>query len=249
MGQAVPPASPLAKEESFQTLYRIGAIAAFATVAITVVQIAAGILWPPPDFAPTATAAANILQIARAEPVLTFVKLDGFMVFDYLLLIVVYLALFAALKRSGRSLMTLGTALALVAITMYITVNPAATVLVLAGHYAPSAGDATAAGIIPATQAVLAEFQGTAFLVHYIIMGIAGILVSYVMFRGHVFSRATAIAGMAQGAMMLVPVTFGMMGLLFALGSLVPFIVWFVLVGLRLSQMASGGDKQALSPI
>lgn len=249
MRQPMRSPSPLAKEDPFQTLYRMGAIAAFATVAITVLQIAAGILWPPPDFAPTVTAAADILEIARAEPALTFVKLDGLMVFDYLLLIVVYLALFAALKRSGRSLMILGTVLALVAITMYITVNPAATVLVLAGHYAPSAGDATAAGIIPATQAVLAEFQGTAFLVHYIIMGIAGMLVSYVMFRGDVFSRATAIAGMMQGAMMLVPVTFGMIGLLFALGSLIPFMVWFVLVGLRLLRMASNGDEPAPSSI
>ena len=237
MTQTVRSADSSAQPATFATLYRIGAIAALVTVAITVVQIVAGILWPPPDFAPTAAAATNILEMAQAHPTLTFVKLDGLMVLDYLLLLVVYVALYAALRRFDPSLMALGTALALAAITLYLAVNPAATMLVLAGQYA--ATDATASGVVPAAQAVLANFQGTAFLVHYIVMGIAGMLVSLVMLRSAVFSRATAIAGIAQGAMMLVPVTFGMVGLLFALGSLVPFIVWFVLVARRLHRLAA----------
>ncbi|MHB8051161.1 MAG: hypothetical protein ACYDHQ_08085, partial [Coriobacteriia bacterium] len=77
-----------------------------------------------------------------------------------------------------------------------------------------------------------------AFIVHYLVMGIAGILVSIAMLRGTIFSRATGIAGVAQGAMMLVPVTFGMIGLIFAVGSLIPFIVWFILVARRLARMA-----------
>ena len=228
-----------ALDESFKPLYRAGAVAAFATVAITVFQIVAGILWPPPDFAPTASAATRILEMAHADPVLTFLKLDGLMVLDYLLLIVVYLALYAALKRTSPSLMLPGTALALVAITLYLGTNPAVTMLVLAGQYATAGSDAAASGIVPAAQAVLVNFQGTAFLVHYVVMGIAGMLVASAMLRGGVFSRATGIAGLLQGAMMLVPVTFGMVGLIFALGSLVPFIVWFILVGKRLWRLAA----------
>jgi hypothetical protein len=239
-------AESLAPDAAFSTLYRIGAVAAFATVAVTVFQIVAGIIWPPPDFTPTAASAVRILEMSQTDPILTFVKLDGLMLIDYLLLVVVYLAMFAALKRSNPSLMLLGTVLALVAITMYFTVNPAATMLVLAAAYAPSVADASAAGVVPAAQTVLANFQGTAFLVHYIVMGIAGMLVSLVMLRGEVFSRPTAVAGLLQGAMMLVPVTFGMVGLLFALGSLIPFIVWFVLVGMRLLQMSADRVWHAL---
>lgn len=187
--------------------------------------------------------------MAQSDPILTFVKLDGLMVVDYLLLILVYLALFVALKRSDPSLVLTGTALALVAITLYLTVNPAATMLVLAGAYAPSPADASAAGVVPAAQAVLAGFQGTAFLVHYVVMGVAGMLVSLAMLRGDVFSKPTAAAGIVQGAMMLVPVTFGTVGLLFALGSLIPFIVWFVLLGMRLLRMSAAGDRERPSPI
>jgi len=166
---------------SYDLLYRIAAIAALTTVAVTVAQIVLGVLWPPPDFSPTAAAASDILAMAAANPVLTFLRLDGLMVFDYLLLIVVFLALYAALEKHDPSLMRLGTALALIAITLYLSVYPAATLLVLA--FRLSAPGADPAGIVPAAQALLAAFQGTAFLVHYIVMGIAGMLVGLVVLR------------------------------------------------------------------
>lgn len=227
--------------ETFSLLYRIAAFAALATVVVTIVQIILGLLWPPPNFTPTAAAAVHILTMAQANPVLTFLRLDGLMVLDYLLLVVVYLALYAALKRSNPSLMLLGTALALIAITLYLATTPAATMLVLAGKY--SASGAAGFGIVAAAQAVLVNSQGTAFLVHYIVMGIAGMLVLLAMLRTDVFSRTTALVGLTQGAMMLVPVTFGTVGLLFALGSLVPFIIWFVLIALRLFRMSAGDNN------
>lgn len=239
--------SSVSPGETFSLLYRIAAFSALATVMVTIVQIVFGVLWPPPDFTPTAAAAINILTMAQTNPVLTFLKLDGLMILDYLLIVVVYLALYAALKPRSPSLMLLGTALALIAITLYLTTNPAATMLVLAGKYAASG--ATGSGIVPAAQAVLVDFQGTAFLVHYIVMGIAGMLVALAMLRTDMFSRTTALAGLTQGAMMLVPVTFGTIGLLFALGSLVPFILWFVLIALRLFRVSADDEHIAAPPI
>jgi hypothetical protein len=96
-----------------------------------------------------------------------------------------------------------------------------------------------AAGTVAAGQAILATFQGSGFIVHYLLMGIAGILISVAMLRSGAFSRMTAVAGMLQGAMMLVPSTFGPVGLIFALASLAPFVVWFVFIGLRLLNLAS----------
>jgi hypothetical protein len=224
---------------SFRLLFRLGAFAAAATVAVTVIQIALGILWPPPDFAPTAAATTAILEMAQADPLLTFLKLDGLMILDYVLLVVVFLALCAALYRQNPSLILLGTALALIAITLYFATNPAATILVLAQHYDASAAAGPNTGVVAAGQASLIDFQGTAFLLHYVMMGVAGMMVSTVMFRSAIFSRTTAIAGVLQGAMMLVPVTFGTVGLFFAVGSLVPFTVWFVLISRTLRQMSA----------
>ncbi len=125
----------------------------------------------------------------------------------------------------------LGVVLALVAITAYFSANTALSMLALARQY-PLA-DTVAAG-----QAVLANFQGSGFIVHYLLMGVAGLIISVAMLRSAVFSRATAVAGLLQGAMMLVPSTFGRIGIIIALGSLAPFVVWFVLIGLRLLRLA-----------
>lgn len=223
-----------ARGAGFRWLFRAGSLAALTTVAVTILQIVLGIVWPPPDFAPTAAIAESMLRMVNASPIRAFVTLDGLMVIDYLLLIVVYLALYAALRPRSPSLVTLGVGLALVAITLYFTANPSITMFVLGAQY-----EVAPEGIIPAAQAILASFEGTAFIVHYVVMGVAGILVSAAMLGETEFSRATAIAGILQGAMMLVPVTFGTIGLVFALGSLIPFIVWFILVGVRLGRMAT----------
>lgn len=224
---------------TFGLLFRLGAVAAAATVGVTVIQIVLGVLWPPPDFAPHVAATTAILEMAQANPALTFLKLDGLMVLDYVLLAVVFLALLAALYVKNPSLMMLGTTFAMIAITLYFASNPAATMLVLAQHYDASGPAAQNSGVVAAGQAALLEFQGTAFLLHYVMMGFAGMIVSFVMFGSTVFSRTTAIAGVLQGAMMLVPVTFGTVGLIFAVGSLMPFTVWFMLISRALWRLSS----------
>lgn len=93
----------------------------------------------------------------------------------------------------------------------------------------------------------LAVFRGTAFVVHYILMGVAGIIVSWAMLKSAVFGRATALAGLLQGTLMLVPSTAGTVGVAFALASLVPFVVWFVLVAWRLFALAKGSTATAES--
>ena len=223
--------------ERYATLLRVGAVAALGTVVVTVTQVVAFAVWPPPSFLPTPSAAVRFFEIAQARPVLAFVQLDGLMLLDYLLLILVYLALFVVLRRDNPSIMVIGAVLALMAITLYFAVNPAPAMLVLAGQYG-AATPAARVSIVSAGVSTLATFQGAAFLVHYVVMGIAGVLVSLVMLRGAVFSRATALAGLLQGVMMLVPSNFGLVGMVLALVSLAPFVVWFALIALRLWRLA-----------
>ncbi|EAR08130.1 DUF4386 family protein [Reinekea blandensis] len=213
-------------------LLRLASVAAFITVGLTLVQIVVGIIWPPPSFAPTAAAAESLLHSAMLHPVLTFLTLDGLMVLDYLLILIVYAGLFSVLKAVNPAMMSVGVLIAAVAITLYLSVNPSLSFLMLVRQVSdPNQLDPS---LIVAAQSALVDFQGTGFLVHYVLMGIAGMIVSWVMLHGRQFSQATAIAGIIQGALMLVPVSFGIIGLTLALLSLIPFIIWFVLIGWRL---------------
>lgn len=223
--------------ERYVTLLRVGAVAALGTVVVTLTQVVAFVVWPPPSFLPTPSAAVRFFEIAQARPLLAFLQLDGLMLLDYLLLILVYLALFVVLWRDNPSIMVIGTVLALVAITLYFAVNPAPAMLVLARQYAVATSGASRASIVSAGVGALATFQGAAFLVHYVVIGVAGILVSLVMLRGAIFSRATALVGLLQGVMMLVPSNFGVVGMVLALVSLAPFVVWFALIAPRLLRL------------
>ncbi len=225
-------------QASWALLFRVASIASLLTAVVTVVQIIVFAVWPPPSFQPSSSATGAIFEMLRSNPVLGFVELDGLMLVDYLLIAVVFLALYIVLRHVQPVLALMGTVFALIAITAYFTANPALSMLALSAYY-PSQGT------VAAGQAVLADFQGSAFIVHYLLMGVAGLLVSFAMLRSAVFSRATATAGLLQGAMMLVPSTVGTIGLIFALGSLAPFLVWFVLIALRLQRLARESTSSA----
>jgi hypothetical protein len=218
--------------------FRVGALAALGTAAIAAVQIVVFAVSPPPSFQPTAPAVSAIFELLRASPVLGLVELDVLMLVDYVLILVVFVALLVALRGARPVPAFLGTVLGIAAIAAYLSINPALSMLALSRQYP---GD----GIVAAGQAVLANFQGSAFIVHYLLMGVAGMLISFAMLRSDIFSRATAVTGLVQGAMMLVPSTFGTVGLVFALGSLAPFIVWFVLIAARLWGLAGESASSA----
>jgi hypothetical protein len=218
-------------ERKCATLYRVGAVSAILTTVITLTQIAVFAISPPPSFQPTSESAVAIFEMLRSNPLLGFVELDGLMLVDYVLIVIVFLALYVALRGAQPVLVLLGSVLALVAITAYLAVNPSLSMLALSRYYPSN-------GTVAAGQALLANFQGSGFIVHYLLMGFAGLLVSFAMLRSRVFSRTTAVAGLLQGAMMLVPSNLGTIGLVFALGSLAPFVVWFVLIAMRLRRLA-----------
>ncbi len=86
---------------------------------------------------------------------------------------------------------------------------------------------------------MLAIYKGTAFDVYYVLNAITLLVFSFVMLRSSLFSRATAIWGIAAGVFMVIPSTAGMIGLVFSLASLVPWAVFAILVAIRFFQMGS----------
>jgi hypothetical protein len=234
MSAPVPAERPI----DLRPLYRLGGVAALLSVALTVGQTVVFLGWGPPGFLPTA---ANVIEwFARFEantPV-ALLDLDLLMVPLYVGLVFVYLAMGAALRKSELVLGVAATTVALVAITLYLATSPALAMLSLSNAYAGAKTEAERTSLVAAGQATLAAFQGTPGATSYVLMGVAGILVSANMLRQRVFSRATGSLGVAQGVLMLVPSTFGTVGLLLSLVSLVPFVAWFSLVGRRLLELA-----------
>ena len=78
---------------------------------------------------------------------------------------------------------------------------------------------------------------------NYILGAVATLIMSVVMLRSTIFSKATAYLGIATGVLMIVPPTVGTIGVYISLLSLLPLVIWYILVARRLLQLARGASK------
>lgn len=87
-------------------------------------------------------------------------------------------------------------------------------------------------------EVMLITWEGTAFNTSYILTAIAFLLVPGVMLRNSIFNKATAYSGILLGVMSLVPPTAGTIGMILSIASLVPMVIWLILIARRLFQLA-----------
>ncbi len=86
----------------------------------------------------------------------------------------------------------------------------------------------------------MANYNGTAFGLFFVLSGIADILIAAVMLRSGIFSKTTAAVGMLMGVLMLVPPLplMGMIGLALSYIVIVPAALWYILIARRLFILA-----------
>jgi hypothetical protein len=227
-------ASPAEPADSAWTpLYRVGGVAALISVAIIPLAVIVFLAWPPPS------TIESWFALFQRNGFLGLLDLDLLMMTSYVVLIPLYLALYVALRRVSQSFMAIALALNLLGTALVLAVNPAAAMLTLSDRYATATSDAQRAVFLAAGQGLLANWSGTAFDLGYLLGGIGILITAIVMLRSRVFSKFIAYTGLVMGALMLVPASAGTVGLLLSLVSLVPTVIWLLLVARRLFQLAA----------
>ncbi len=224
-----------AQGDDWRLLYRIGAIGAAGVVLMIPIQIAFFIIWPPMldvEWA-FATFAGNWFRGLES--------FDLLLLFDAILNIPVFLALGVALWAVNRSLVLLAMVFMTAGTAAYFGANTSFELLDLATQYAASTDPETRRQLLAAGRFALANFQGTGFAVYYLLGGVETLLISWVMLRGGPLGRVSGWVGVIAGITMLVPPLplTGQVGLVLSLASLVPLIVWLVLVGRGLWQLSA----------
>jgi len=222
----------------WKALYKIGGAATVTMLALIPIQIFIFVAYPPPG------TAIEYFALFQKNWFLGLLNLDLLYILNSVLLSIIYLALYLALKRISESLMAIALTLGLVGIAAYFPSNTAFEMLSLSNQYAAATTDAQRTIFLAAGQAMLAIYRGTAFNVYYVMNAIALLIISVVMLRSNIFSRVTAYVGLLAGVLMIVPSTAGTIGLIFALASLVPWALFSVLIARRLFQLGSGVLKE-----
>jgi hypothetical protein len=219
--------------KDWSLLNKVGAVAALIIVGFMPLQMVVFFVWPPP------TTVSGWFGLFSENAIVGLLDMDLLLILDYVLLVLVFLALWGVLRRGNEPLVTVALIFQIVGTAAYFSSATAFEMLSLSSQYATVTTDSERSILLSAGQAMLASWQGTAFNVSYVIGAIAALIMSLVMLKNRqLFGRFAAHTGIVAGVLGLVPSTAGQVGLVFSLISLPPLTIWLVLVGKGLLKQA-----------
>lgn len=223
-------------------LYKAGALSALVTAIVIPFQIAAFIIWKPPPYDHIQQWFATFHDNA----IIGLLSMDVLLMVDEVLLVAVVLALFMALRRRNPSIMAVALGLFFVSIAAYFASNTAFQMLTLSTQFADATTAAARASYLGAGQAMMATYQGTAFIAYYYLGSIAGILIGLAMLRHTAFSKVAAwaaILGNGVGLALYVPAV----GVYLSVLSGAVLWIWYFLVARDLWRLGQTGSARGMS--
>jgi hypothetical protein len=226
-------------------LCRIGGIAALILIVYslaTIVQLL--VLGGQP------ATAAEAFRLLQRDRIVGLLRLDLPTVVAMPLYYLLFLGLFAALRRTDCANATLSTSLAFVGVTLLLATPTALSMISLSQKYGTATTEATRNQLLAAGEAILATdiWHGTGAIMGGILVQSGAVLISVVMLRSSVFSRTTAYLGILTHGLDLAHIVCGLflpvsgVVLMAIAGPLYP--IWFFLVGRRLLQSAAKGSSR-----
>lgn len=230
--------SKIAKAEGdadpkWRNLYRLGGAAALVAAVLGVTEVVIEISGSSLTSAPsTALEYFNLLATNR---LLGLAILGIFESVFFVLTTLMFLSLYPALRKISRVATITAFILILTGTITYLATNPALSLDSLSIQYTAATSDAQRAILLSAGQAILALGQGTGSSLTFLLGAIAGLMVSVVMFRSKTFGKATAIVGIVANAFGLPGSALGLT--VWSINGLL-MLVWIIMVGLRLLQLA-----------
>jgi hypothetical protein len=169
---------------------------------------------------------------------------------NYLLVGLMFLALYIALRQINKSAALIAVVFGLIGSGIYIALNQSFSLLALSQRYAEAATEAQRSMFLAAGEALLAFdnpgviYRGTGFYFSLFLVLTAGLIFSIIMFRSNEFGKPTAVAGMLANGINLcyfiilvlapevlwIPHTFA-----------APFrVIWYVLIARKLFFLGKG---------
>jgi hypothetical protein len=241
-----------AVDSTWKYLYISGGIAALLAVFVFRRNLGAelsligmmGIVKIPP----LPISAADWISLFQSSWLVGLTYLNFFDIVEYLLVGLLFLALYGALQKTAESAMLIATVLGLIGIAVYMASNQAFAMLALSERYAAATTAAEQSNLLAAGEALLAEnnpgflYQGTGIYLSLFLVLLAGLIISIVMMRSHVFGKTTAITGLLAngiGLCYFLVLVFAPAVIWIPHSVSAPFrVIWYFLIALRLFKLA-----------
>ena len=183
----------------------------------------------------------------RQSPWQGLYHLDLLNVTTTLILVATFLALYAAHRRVAGGYAATAMAVELIGASVFIANNAALPMLALSAKFAVSASEAQRTLLAAAGESLLAKSEhGTpGVFPAFLLLSIAGLVMSWAILKGRVFNRATAWTGILSNVLLLayvilvtfVPKTKTVAMLISSPGGLLA-VAWLLLVALGLFRLS-----------
>lgn len=217
---------------NFQPLYRIAHFLALTMLIIIPLQIAIFVIAPPPD------TVKGFFELYHQNPFLGLLSLDFLYLFNNMILVIIYLAIFVLIYREKPVTVTLALILGLIGVACYYPSNPAFEMLTLSNQYFQALPEQQTI-FLAAGEAVMAGYTGTTFNAYYVMSTISLLLFSYAIIKSTKLKKSVGLWGLTSGIFMIVPSSAGMLGMIFSLLSLIPWAVFVMLLMLKFKSLAA----------
>ncbi|MFA5561421.1 MAG: hypothetical protein WDA00_02120 [Eubacteriales bacterium] len=217
---------------NFQQLYRAAHFLALAMLIIIPLQISIFVISPPPD------TVKGFFELYHQNPFLGLLSLDFLYLFNNIILVMIYLAIFILLYQERPVAVLLALILGLIGIACYYPSNPAFEMLTLSNQYFQALPEQQTI-YLAAGEAVMAGYTGTSFNVYYVLSTISLLLFACAIIKSRKFKKSVGLWGLASGIFMIVPSSAGMLGMVFSLLSLIPWAVFVALLMVKFKKLAT----------
>jgi hypothetical protein len=216
-------------------LVRLGAAAAVFVVVMIPLQAAIFILRPPPS------TVEGFFALFQENPLLGLLDLDILLTLDYLVMIPFYLALYVIVRLVAPAWGLLALVVGLFGLVLFVVSREATfSMWMLSDQYAEATSATDRSALLAAGRTLLTLYNGGTFATSYVLGAFSTLLFSAVMVRHAIFGRLVGLVGVLTGLTMLVPANAGAVGLVIAMVSLLPTIVWLILLFPHLFRAARG---------
>jgi hypothetical protein len=228
-------------ESGWKGLYKLGGVTALIVVVGPLAEVLIGFLPGVARLTQQTVSVIDWFTLFQNHWFLGLRNLGLLNIIGAALLAPTIFAIYFALRRDNEAYGAFGTILFFVGMAVYLASNRAFSMLSLSGQYARATTDAQRSLLTAAGQAMLAEGQSRAGIP---LIEFASLVISLVMLRGKVFSKATAYAGILGNVLLIifeiilafVP-TLLHVGLVIAGGGGLAIMIWYLLIGRRLLQL------------
>jgi hypothetical protein len=187
-------------------------------------------------------------ELLHQSKLIGLTLLNLFDVGNYLLVGLLFLALCAALKRENEALMAVAIFLTILAVSTYLSSNQAIAMNTLSDQFTRATTGEQQALLLVTGQAVLlihnnATYAGMGIYPSFLLISIAGLMISGAMLHSHIFNRTTVWIGLIANItglgyyiiLVFIPTA---VSLTLSISALF-LLIWYIMVGVRLLNLGS----------